>query len=162
MNAGAEGPRDEEILDRLRPVRDDYAISPLRESFNWDECLRGTDDIDWYVVAFRSVRAAGADDALLYELDALAHQEAIAHTGLIHYFGGELDVERRCLSFCVWEDRTRAAEAAALPRHRDAIEVATQMYDSYVLERYHLTSGAGSIELEEIEPPQPSEALSRA
>jgi hypothetical protein len=61
-----------------------------------------------------------------------------------------------------WEDRTRAAEAAALPRHRDAIEVATQMYDSYVLERYRLTSGADSIELEEIEPPQPSEAVGRA
>jgi hypothetical protein len=150
------------ILSGLRATRDDYAVAPIIDSFNWPECLRAVDRADWYIVAFRSRRAPGADDALLTELDERAHDEAIAHTGLIHYFAGELDAERRCLSFCVWEDRSRAAEAAGLPRHREAIQAATTIYTSYVLERYRLSARAGDVQIEEIEPPQQSEALSRA
>jgi hypothetical protein len=148
-------------LDGLRPTREDYAVAPILESFNWTECLGSVDHADWYMVVFRSVRSVDADDRLLYELDALAHEEAIAHSGLLHYFGGVLDAERRCVSFCVWEDRTRAAEAAGLPRHRDAIGAAVSMYDSYVLERYRITARGGEFAIEEIEPPQPSEALGR-
>ena len=148
-------------LDGLRPTREDYAVAPILESFNWAECLGSVEDADWYMVAFRSVRSVDADDRLLYELDARAHEEAIAHSGLLHYFGGELDEERRCVSFCVWQDRTRAAEAAGLPRHRDAIGAAVSMYESYVLERYRITAHGGEVTIEEIEPPQPSEALSR-
>jgi hypothetical protein len=155
---GGAGP----ALDGLRPIREDYAIAPILESFNWAECLGSVEGADWYMVAFRSVRNQHADDRLLYELDARAHEEAISHTGLVHYFGGELDAERRCLSFCVWEDRERAAAAAALPKHRDAIGAAVTMYDSYVLERYRITASGGTVAIEEIEPPQPSEALSDA
>jgi hypothetical protein len=151
-----------QVLDALRPIREDYAIAPILESFNWAECLASLDGADWYLVAFRSVRNQHADDRLLYELDARAHEEAMSHTGLVHYFGGELDAERRCLSFCVWEDRERAAAAAALPKHRDAIGAAFTMYDSYVLERYRITTSGGTVAIEEIEPPQPSEALSDA
>jgi hypothetical protein len=150
------------VLDGLRPLRADYAVAPILESFNWVECLGSVEHADWYMVAFRSVRSGDADDRLLYELDGLAHEEAIAHTGLLHYFGGELDADRRCLSFCVWEDRTRAVEAAGLPRHRDAIGAAVSMYDSYVLERYRITARGGDVAIEEIEPPQPSDALSRS
>jgi hypothetical protein len=151
-----------QVLGGLRPIRDDYAVAPILESFNWEECLRSAEGADWYLVAFRSVRNAEADDRLLYELDARAHEEAISHTGLVHYFGGELDAERRCLSFCIWEDRDRAAAAAALPKHRDAIDAAVSMYDSYVLERYRISARGGEVAIEEIEPPQPSEALSDA
>jgi hypothetical protein len=160
MNDAAGGAG--QVLDDLRPIREDYAIAPILESFNWAECLASADGADWYLVAFRSVRNQHADDRLLYELDARAHEEAISHTGLVHYFGGELDAQRRCLSFCVWEDRERAAAAAALPKHRDAIGAAVTMYDSYVLERYRITASGGTVAIEEIEPPQPSEALSDA
>jgi hypothetical protein len=161
VDVSEAGERAGRVLDGLRPLRADYAVAPILQSFNWAECLRSV-DADWYLVAFRSIRSEGADDRLLYELDGLAHEEAIAHTGLLHYFGGELDAERRCLSFCVWEDRSRAKEAAQLPRHRDAIDAAVRMYDSYVLERYRITVSVGRIAIEEIEPPQPSETLSRA
>jgi hypothetical protein len=160
MNDAAGGAG--QVLDDLRPIREDYAIAPILESFNWAECLASADGADWYLVAFRSVRNQHADDRLLYELDARAHEEAISHTGLVHYFGGELDAQRRCLSFCVWEDRERAAAAAALPKHRDAIGAAVTMYDSYVLERYRITASGGTVAIDEIEPPQPSEALSDA
>jgi hypothetical protein len=160
MNDAAGGAG--QVLEDLRPIREDYATAPILESFNWAESLASVDGADWYMVAFRSVRNQHADDRLLYELDARAHEEAISHTGLVHYFGGELDAERRCLSFCVWEDRERAAAAAALPKHRDAIGAAVTMYDSYVLERYRITASGGTVAIEEIEPPQPSEALSDA
>ena len=160
MNDAAGGAG--QALDDLRPIREDYAIAPILESFNWAECLGSVEGADWYMVAFRSVRNGDADDRLLYELDARAHEEAISHTGLVHYFGGELDAERRCLSFCVWEDRDRAAAAAALPKHRDAIEAAATMYDSYMLERYRVTASGGEVAIEEIEPPQQSEALGDA
>ena len=160
MGEAGEGPG--KVLEGLRPTREDYAVAPISESFNWAECLGSVETADWYLVAFRSVRAREADDRLLYELDALAHEEAIAHTGLLHYFGGELDADRRCLSFCVWEDRARAAEAAALPRHRDAIGAAVSMYESYVLERYRITARGGEVGIEEIEPPQLSAVLSGA
>jgi hypothetical protein len=156
------GGRGGHVLDGIHPIREDYAVAPIIDSFNWSECLASVEDAQWYLVAFRSIRARDADDTVLYALDALAHDEAIAHTGLLHYFGGELDAERRCLSFCLWEDRVRAAEAADLPRHRDAIEAAVRMYDSYVLERYRVTARGGHVVIEEIEPPQPSEALSNA
>jgi hypothetical protein len=160
MNDAGEGAG--RILEDLRPIREDYAVAPILESFNWSECLSSVEGADWYLVAFRSVRNQHADDRLLYELDARAHEEAISYTGLVHYFGGELDAERRCLSFCVWEDRERAAAAAALPKHRDAIGAATTMYESYVLERYRITASGGEVAIEEIEPPQQSEALSDA
>jgi hypothetical protein len=150
------------ILDDLHPIREDYAIAPILASFNWRECLDGVEGVDWYIVAFRSVRADEADDVVLFELDERAHEEAIAHSGLLHYFSGDLDDQRRCLSFCVWADRTRAVEAANLPRHREAIDAATVMYRSYVLERYRITTSDGDVRIDAIEPPQPSEALARA
>jgi hypothetical protein len=62
----------------------------------------------------------------------------------------------------LWYELAFAASAAALPKHRDAIEAATTMYDSYVLERYRVTAGGGGVAIEEIEPPQASEALADA
>ena len=53
------------VLDDLRPIREDYAIAPILESFNWAECLGSVEGADWYLVAFRSVRNGDADDRLL-------------------------------------------------------------------------------------------------
>jgi hypothetical protein len=146
-------------FDRLEPVTPDYAIRGIEEAFNWRDCLASVNAGEWYVVAFRSVRRPNADDELLYRLDERALTEANAHTGLARYFSGELDDERRCLSMCVWEDRTRAQEAAALPAHTAAIEVSGATYTSYVLERYRLTKRDGEVELVALEPPQESAAI---
>jgi hypothetical protein len=159
---GVAGPLQDGVLDGLRATREDYAVAPILESFNWRDCLADVERADWYLVAFRSVREEAADDRMLEELDEAAHREAISHSGLLHYFRGELDEERRCLSFCVWEDRRRAVEAAGLPLHREAIEAAGVMYRSYVLERYRITARAGSVEIEQIEPPQRSEVVDRS
>jgi hypothetical protein len=143
----------------LVPVRRDYAVAPIEKAFNWNESLDSVERGEWYVVAFRSVRRLDSDDVLLDELDERAFAEASGHSGLLHYFSGEMDDERRCLSMCVWEDRTRAARSATLPEHTAAIAISEAMYTSYVLERYRLSKRDGSVELVEIEPPQPSPAM---
>lgn len=143
----------------LVPLRSDYAVLPIEQSFGWAECLASVERGEWYVVAFRSVRRLDSDDAALEEFDRRAFAEASRHPGLLCYFVGELDDERRCLSMCVWEDRGRAGEAATLPDHTAAIAIAGATYTSYVLERYRLTKRDGSVELVQLEPPQRSAAV---
>jgi heme-degrading monooxygenase HmoA len=149
----------ENVFDGLQPLSSDYAVRRIDEVFNWRDCLGPVDEGEWYVVAFRSVRRPEADDPLLYRLDEHALAEARAHGGLLHYFSGELDDERRCLSMCVWESRERAREGAALPAHTEAIGISGATYTSYVLERYRLTKRDGAVELVELEPPQHSAAV---
>jgi hypothetical protein len=173
MNGSAAGARNvmamhgtlpvaREPFAGLVPLGPDYAVEPVEQAFNWSECLATVERGEWFVVAFRSVRKLDADEALLDELDRRALAEAVGHSGLLHYFRGEMDGERRCLSMCVWEDRTRAREAAALPKHTDAIAIAGASYTSYVLERYRLTKVDGSVDLVPIEPPQRSDAVNGA
>lgn len=143
----------------LVPLGRDYAVDSIERAFNWSECLAPVERGDWYVVVFRSVRRFDSDDALLEELDGRAFAEASDYSGLLHYFRGAMDDERRCLSMCIWEDRTRAAEAATLPEHTAAIAIARTTYTSYVLERYRLRKRDGAVDLAEIEPPQRSAAV---
>ena len=143
----------------LVPLGRDYAVVPTEQAFNWSECLDPVQRGEWYVVAFRSVRRLGSDDALMEEFDRRAFEEATRHCGLLCYFMGELDDERRCLSMCVWEQRARAREAAALPEHTAAIAIADAAYSSFVLERYRLTKRDGTVDLVAIEPPQRSPAV---
>ena len=51
---------------------------------------------------------------------------------------GETNEQRECLSFCLWETREQAIEAAGAASHRSAAEISVRMYESYVLERYWL------------------------
>lgn len=147
------------LFDRLAPVASDYAARPIGEAFNWGSCLATVDRGEWYVVAFRSIRRPDADEGLLDEMDARAFAEASSFAGLLHYFSGKIDAERRCLSMCVWEDRQRAREAATLPEHLGAVGIADATYASYVVERYRLTKRDGAVELAELEPPQRSRAV---
>lgn len=149
----------ESPFEQLMPLAPDYAVRGIDEAFNWADCLASVDAGEWYVVAFRSVRRPEADDELLYQLDERALEEATAYSGLLRYFSGELDDQRRCLSMCVWRDQKRAREAAALPAHTAAIEVSNATYTSYVLERYRLTKRDGAVELVPLEPPQHSAAV---
>ena len=146
-------------FERLVPASSDYAARPIEEAFNWGPCLTAVDDGDWYVVAFRSIRRPDADEALLDEKDGRAFAEASSFSGLLHYFSGTMDEDRRCLSMCVWDDRQRAREAAALPEHLDAIGIADATYSTYVLERYGLTKRDGVLAFAELEPPQRSRAV---
>jgi hypothetical protein len=123
-------------FQRLAPTTVAFATRPILESFNWSDCMAGVEAGEWYLVAFRSVRRATADVAMLTAYDDRAHAEARGAGGLLYYFRGQANEQRQCLSFCVWESRPQAQMAARLPLHLAATRIAKEIYESYELERY--------------------------
>jgi hypothetical protein len=131
-----------ELLHRacqqISPIYPDYATRPIQEGFSWSSSLLGRAFERIYLVVFRSVRRPSADLDLLSEHDECAYEDALQSGGLLRYFKGEANEQRACLSFCLWETRRQAIEAAGAPSHRSAAEISVRMYESYVLERYWL------------------------
>ncbi|QIN79087.1 hypothetical protein GBA65_11770 [Rubrobacter marinus] len=125
-----------EAFGRLAPQRAEYASLPIRDGFDWEGCAAGLDAVDLYLVVFRSVRRAAADDRLLKEYDDRAYDEALASGGVLRYFRGRVNERRECLSFCLWESRRHAVTAAGKPAHGEAARISEEMYESYDLERY--------------------------
>jgi len=123
-----------DALQDLHPSGDAYATLPIEAAFNWHEATAGLGVGEWYLVAFRSVRRADADEARLEHFDEIAHQEAIAAPGFIHYFKGPLAADRSCLSFCLWTSRPEARHAAGRPAHVEAVSLVAEMYERYELE----------------------------
>lgn len=130
-------------FDHLTPVTPHYALLPILEGFNWPDCLAGVDEGQWYLVVFRSVRRADADEQMLTEYDDLAYAEALAGQGLLHYFRGGLNDRRECLSLCLWEHQYQARQASHLPLHVQAARISSEMYEVYTVERYLLTKRRG-------------------
>jgi hypothetical protein len=127
---------------RISPIHPDYAHLPIEEGFDFPARLDGFPFDRLYLVAFRSVRRPDADLKLLKEHDDRAYEAALAAGGLLRYFKGEMNERRECLSFCLWESREKALEAAGGASHRTAASVTAQMYEFYTLERYELAKGA--------------------
>lgn len=131
-------------FERLRPVADDYATRPIAAAFNWTDVARRDASGEWYLVVFRSIRHADADERLLTEHDERAHREAEASEGFVHYFKGPLGPDRSCLSFCLWTSRVAARAAAGRTAHREAVTLVAEMYERYTLEFYRVTKRRGA------------------
>jgi len=131
------------VLGRLQPVSERYATAPVADAFTWDDAGGELGDGEWYLVAFRSVRLHGADEARLEHFDELAHQEAAAAPGFVHYFKGPRADDGTCLSFCLWESRAEARAAAQQPAHMRAVGLLNEMYESYALEFHRVARQAG-------------------
>ncbi len=129
-----------------------YASLPIPEAFTWDACVGGLASGEWYLVAFRSILRPSADLVQLWEHDRRAHREARGRPGFVHYFHGQPNERNECLSFCLWESREHAREAAAGPAHQRAIGLVEEMYESYALEflRVRKREG-GELEFEDYE-----------
>ena len=123
---------------QISPTNPDYARWPIQDGFSWSSSLAGCAFERLYLVVFRSVRRPGADLDLLREHDDRAYEQALESGGLLRYFKGEADERGGCLSFCLWETRRQAIEAAGSASHRSAAAISGRMYESYVLERYWL------------------------
>jgi hypothetical protein len=132
-----------DALPRLTPVSDDYATLPVADAFNWAEGATELGVGEWYLVAFRSVRAHGANEAKLDAFDERAHQEAAASPGFIHYLKGPRSTDGTCMSFCLWQSRAEARAAAGKPDHVRAVSLLDEMYESYTLEYLHVRREAG-------------------
>jgi len=125
-------------FDRLVPAAQDYATRPVASAFNWTECVAPDATGEWYLVAFRSVLRASANEALLLEFDDRALEEASGAPGFVHYLKGPIDERRQCLSFCLWDSRSDARAAAGRPAHVEATAIAHAMYERYALEFYRV------------------------
>jgi hypothetical protein len=123
---------------QICPIYPDYATRPVQDGFSWSSSLASCAFERLYLVVFRSVRRPSADLDLLREHDDRAYEKALESGGLLRYFKGEANEERECLSFCLWETRRQAIEAAGASSHRSAAEISVRMYESYVLDRYWL------------------------
>jgi hypothetical protein len=123
---------------QICPIYPDYATRPIQDGFSWSSSLLGCPFERLYLVVFRSVRRPSADLDLLREHDDRAYEDALQSGGLLRYFKGEANEQRECLSFCLWQTRRQAIEAAGASSHRSAADISARMYESYVLERYWL------------------------
>lgn len=132
-----------DALEALHPISDAYARLPVEEAFDWSAADEALGVGEWYMVAFRSVRRADADVAMLTEYDDRAHEEASRSDGFIHYFKGPLASDGTCLSFCIWSSRADARAAAGQPLHAEAATLVGKMYASYTLEFLRLRREPG-------------------
>lgn len=140
-------------------MREDYATVPIRYGFNWDEIVGGIEGFRAYLVVFRSVRRENADVERLVSFDDLAHHEARGSEGFLHYFQGDVERDRFCLSFCLWESRPHAVTAARGAFHQLAISITEEMYETYDLERYDLYESGGCLVYRPVRPVSPVFAL---
>ena len=123
---------------QICPIYPDYAARPVQDGFSWSSSLLGCAFERLYLVVFRSVRRPSADLDLLREHDDRAYEDALESGGLLRYFKGEANELGECLSFCLWERREQAIEAAGAAAHQSAAEITVRMYESYELDRYWL------------------------
>jgi hypothetical protein len=123
---------------QISPRYPDYSKRPIQDGFSWSSSLLGCAFERLYLVVFRSVRRPSADLDLLREHDDRAYEKALESGGLLRYFKGEANERGECLSFCLWETREQAIEAAGAAAHHSAADISVRMYESYVLERYWL------------------------
>jgi hypothetical protein len=129
---------------RLAPVSDRYAILPVSRAFTWEACLGDVPAGEWYMVAFRSVRRPGLDEARLTAYDEWAHTEAMQAPGFVHYFRGPANTRGQCLSFCLWDSRAEARAAAGRPAHVEAAALTFESYRQYRLEFHRVRRLAGA------------------
>ena len=132
-----------DALPDLEPVNEAYASLPIADAFNWQDASQALGDGEWYLVAFRSIRRADADEIRLNTYDDLAHHEAAAAPGFVHYFKGPAAPDGSCLSFCLWQSRAEARAASGGTAHRQAVGILQEMYAQYALEFHRVRRHAG-------------------
>jgi len=137
-------------FDRLTPVKAGYQIAPVLEAFNWSYTLSDVEWGRWYLIVFRSLRREDVDDEELTHNDDMAFAEAMRSGGLLRYYKGAMDRDRRCVSLCVWQKRRQAEVATRMPLHRDAAQLTNRFYVWYDVERYVLRKRKGHAEPEAI------------
>ena len=161
-------------LTELQPVREDYATAPYKDAFNWSSVITklrslvSSEGYDWqertfYVVVFRSRVAEGTDRKDLGSLDEASHQEAVKGGGLLKYWFGVPDRERRNVATCkcaetfasilreewlrrlgVWRNKEDARLGSGGEGHRRAAMATRGLYAEWKIERLALVIGDGA------------------
>lgn len=146
-------------LQNLSPRGYNYHLDkPYSEAFNFQECLTDFqhDTVQLYVVVFRStIHSEAVSTDLFKRLHKQDHESYIeANTqvgGLLKYWFGVIDENRRNLATCVWVDRDHARQASGLEQHRKAVEIVRQgVYEDWTIERYVLRLARGEVQFERL------------
>ncbi|KAL5614488.1 hypothetical protein BROUX41_004593 [Berkeleyomyces rouxiae] len=135
-----------EVFDTNSP---DYASIPYKDCFNFNETVDYLREIvgtrapqfekqTYFIVAFRSKLKNLDVYTDLSHLDKAAHLEA-TRLGILKYWFGFPDTERRNLATCLWSNRIDAAKASHCPDHIEAVRMGTPMYEWFRIECYEFT-----------------------
>jgi hypothetical protein len=99
-------------LCALAPTSPTYATAPYASALNFDHVLSVLRSLipptytfpqtSFYCVVFQSKLKAGIDQDWLYKLDYESHAEACESGGLLKYWFGRADGERRNLATCTY------------------------------------------------------------
>lgn len=100
-----------QALTILEPTTPEYATTAYSETFNWPEVFIAVRNLasaesfefprtEFYVVEFRSQLRETIDNHRLFKLDKESHREATAAGGLLKYWFGSPDLQRRNLATC--------------------------------------------------------------
>ena len=136
-------------LQALSPASGDFAIQPYSDAFNW---IRVMDILrtlvkssgmrwanrDFYVVEFRSRLKGQIDRDLLWRLDEMSHAEAAGSGGLLKYWYGDPDSERRNLATCLWRSKEDAVKGGQGPWHKQARAIIPDMYEQIAIKGFRL------------------------
>jgi hypothetical protein len=98
-------------LTALKPARANYATAPYTQALNFTtvitilQYLASAANYEWketsfYVVVFRSKLKEDIDNDYLYKIDYESHGEACKSGGLLKYWFGKANGERRNLATC--------------------------------------------------------------
>ncbi|KAF2273149.1 uncharacterized protein EI97DRAFT_362015, partial [Westerdykella ornata] len=150
-------------LTALKPARADYATASYTSALNFpvilnllrelslDEGFQWDSECSFYVVVFRSRLKKDVDIEELYRLDYESHREACESGGLLKYWFGKVDAERRNLATCFWRSREDARKGGLGPWHAKARNAARTMYESitFATHRFTILRGATDLRLED-------------
>ena len=103
-------------LTKLETATNDYAVVKYEDSLDFEglmtelRLLADRHGVTWksqdfYVVEFRSKLKTEIDNSLLFRLDKESHREASESGGLLKYWYGAPNGERRNLATCEWRRR---------------------------------------------------------
>lgn len=101
-------------LTELDAATPRYATVKYEEALNWSSVISKLREIaaaeglcwrrrDFYVVEFRSKLKPDIDNIRLFQLDKESHREATESGGLLKYWFGKPDEERRNLATCRYD-----------------------------------------------------------
>ncbi|KAF2260149.1 hypothetical protein CC78DRAFT_421005, partial [Lojkania enalia] len=149
-------------LTVLKPTRLDYATAPYTESLNLNVVLEhlrkfaADEHFQWkeksfYVVIFRSQLMENIDIDLLYELDYESHREAAESGGLLKYWFGATNSDRKNLATCFWRSQEDAHNGGLGPWHKKARAAARELYESidFSVHRFTVLDDAVDFKFEE-------------
>ncbi|KIW92384.1 uncharacterized protein Z519_07368 [Cladophialophora bantiana CBS 173.52] len=125
---------------QLEPASGKYATVPYEDAFDWSSLMATLKSLaakeayrwtrqEFYAVEFRSKLRRNIDVDLLFKLDKESHIEATQSGGLLKYWYGVPDMDRRNLATCFWRNKEDAVKGGRGPWHKQARAAISNMYE---------------------------------